>query len=514
MLQSLLRYVLFMLYATFSFSQQNGDSNVLLKKASEELYSNPEQTIKISEHLVNTDDNSLAAAQANLLIAKGNLVLGNYTLAIKSIQTALTIASSKNDKATRIEILLLASEIYSFLDLFEIAKPYVEEAQKLAAGNRVLEKKVMAYQLFCSNTRHKAEYYTAFLNTLSDQDQTSYAFITKGTPLQITANAFLKNSQLHEAAVYYQKSMQSIETFPRDTYWKIVTLLDFSSYYFERKEYSKAIALLDDALKSSSTIKNPFLLKCIYQKLSENYLVTGNNVKFQEFKLKDGFADNDFGTETTVATNYAFELLQKNAEIKSTETKALQEKIYWVLGILAVVLLLIGIFMRWLHNTRIKHATDIVNYLKLIRKSEENAEPIEKVATKNLSIPKETEDMLLSKLMKFEVGKKYLNKEISLALMATQFDTNTKYLSEVINKYKGKNFNGYINELRINYIVKKLKTEPKYLNYKVSYLAEECGFSSHSSFSAVFKNISGITPNVFIKFLTDEIAEKKKFNAA
>ena len=57
---------------------------------------------------------------------------------------------------------------------------------------------------------------------------------------------------------------------------------------------------------------------------------------------------------------------------------------------------------------------------------------------------------------------KFLNKDMSLALLASHLETNTKYLSEVINKYKGKNFNVYINELRINYIVSKLKTNPMY----------------------------------------------------
>jgi AraC-like DNA-binding protein len=90
---------------------------------------------------------------------------------------------------------------------------------------------------------------------------------------------------------------------------------------------------------------------------------------------------------------------------------------------------------------------------------------------------------------------------MSLALLAAHFDTNTKYLSEVINTHKGKNFNSYINELRINYIIDKLKSNRTYLQYKISYLAEESGFSSHSSFATVFKSVTGISPTVFIDLL-------------
>ena len=46
-----------------------------------------------------------------------------------------------------------------------------------------------------------------------------------------------------------------------------------------------------------------------------------------------------------------------------------------------------------------------------------------------------------------------------------------------------------INKLRINFIVEKLKSDPNFINYKISYLAETSGFSSHSTFATIFKSI-------------------------
>ncbi|RTZ46822.1 hypothetical protein EJ377_15815 [Chryseobacterium arthrosphaerae] len=47
-----------------------------------------------------------------------------------------------------------------------------------------------------------------------------------------------------------------------------------------------------------------------------------------------------------------------------------------------------------------------------------------------------------------------------------------------------------MNRLRINYIVDKLINDEKYRQYKISILADECGFSSHSKFAAVFKAVT------------------------
>ena len=119
-------------------------------------------------------------------------------------------------------------------------------------------------------------------------------------------------------------------------------------------------------------------------------------------------------------------------------------------------------------------------------------------------ILKETEEHILNKLKRFESSRRFINKDISLAVLAGQLDSNTKYLSEIINTHYNVNFNTYINKLRVNYIIEKLKTDPNFINYKISYLAENCGFSSHSSFATVFKTITGISPVKFIELLNQE----------
>lgn len=63
--------------------------------------------------------------------------------------------------------------------------------------------------------------------------------------------------------------------------------------------------------------------------------------------------------------------------------------------------------------------------------------------------------------------------------MSNLFNTNPKYLSQIIRESKNQNFNGYINQLRINYISNKLYNIPLYREYKISYLAEECGYALH-----------------------------------
>ncbi len=104
-------------------------------------------------------------------------------------------------------------------------------------------------------------------------------------------------------------------------------------------------------------------------------------------------------------------------------------------------------------------------------------------------------------LKEYETTHFYLSPNITLAKVAVDLNTSTRSLSEIINKNKQMNFNSYINTLRIDYIVKLLNEDAKYRNYKIAYLATVCGFSSHSTFTKIFKNIKGISPSEFIDII-------------
>ena len=66
---------------------------------------------------------------------------------------------------------------------------------------------------------------------------------------------------------------------------------------------------------------------------------------------------------------------------------------------------------------------------------------------------------ILQQLDKFEEELKFTDNQMSLRLLSEEFNTNIPYLSKIINVYKGKNFNYYINDLRIDYIIELLKNE-------------------------------------------------------
>lgn len=118
-----------------------------------------------------------------------------------------------------------------------------------------------------------------------------------------------------------------------------------------------------------------------------------------------------------------------------------------------------------------------------------------------LDINPELSAVILKNLEKFEKNKKYLNKEINLVKIAALLNTNTKYASKIIYKYRNKKTIEYISDLRIIHIVELLKSENKYRYYTNKALAEEVGFGSTQNFTKAFKNYTKISPTYFIEEL-------------
>ena len=141
-------------------------------------------------------------------------------------------------------------------------------------------------------------------------------------------------------------------------------------------------------------------------------------------------------------------------------------------------------------------------YEELLKKIEVSSQ-IKVVANEeqNLQMSKDAEYTVLQSLKKFENGMKYLDKDISLTKLAVNFKTNTKYLSQIISRHRNKNFPEYINDLKVEYIAEKIKSEKILQNYTHEALAEEAGFSSTRRFVKAFFANTGITLSYYIEEL-------------
>ncbi|MGG5209349.1 helix-turn-helix domain-containing protein [Chryseobacterium sp. MIQD13] len=316
---------------------------------------------------------------------------------------------------------------------------------------------------------------------------------------------YFKKNKMDSAEYYYNKSLKLSNGTFDGPYRKINTYINLSLIYNYRKEYQRAI----DTLKTieGKISEDHYPIKAgLYSYLAQNYKSVNDLANYQKYNELFLKVNEKLNTEEQKAIADVVKTMDDDLK-KETKKKELNRNII-IFSLLSAALIIL--FLILYHRKKRKKESDIYKEIisKMKKKAEENRDLMETAAdnasAKTISNPKKTipadlEKKLLSKLDKFEKNTKFINPKLTLASMAADFETNTHYVSEIINMHKQKNFNTYINELRIDYICSRIIRDSKYRNYKISYLAEESGFSSHSIFTKTFKSITGISPSTFIE---------------
>lgn len=326
--------------------------------------------------------------------------------------------------------------------------------------------------------------------------------------------SILESLQLHDAAKRFrldaQHSKKSSYITKND---RIEPLLTQADLYFAQKQNDSSIVVLQSALQFAKEIDNPFLQQAIHQRLSANFLTLGDKEKFNIHNQDVLILRNATSSMENRASNTAHQLINQEADSYLEHTQQHLATLLWAAFGILILFIILKVVLTLRNRSKLKTYKTLFNYLNQKPVEAENPIPIAPLETsveikRDSTILKESENQILNGLKDFEQSMLFVNKDMSLGLLAAELNTNTKYLSTIINRHKKKNFNTYINELRIHYITEKLKTDPTFLNYKVSYLAEACGFGYHSTFTTVFKSVVGVSPITFVDFVKNGLQEQ------
>lgn len=300
---------------------------------------------------------------------------------------------------------------------------------------------------------------------------------------------------------------QSTSSYNSDTRMDLYQALQ--EFYHLKKDFTKAIDYGEYMLTIEKSCNRPYSRRLTYMVLAKSYLSLGDNEKSKRYldlysKLNDSIVSIE---------KEAVEIPMRQV-IAETSENSQDTLIKGVLfGLLAFIITFAGFIVyrnkknffliKKIHTSNTA-ALENEN-VALVPDNEQKNECLNSNISKQaIGISEEMVSFILKKLAKFEDSGKFLRKDINLTWLSNHLNTNTKYISEVIKIHRNKNFNSYINGLRIQYITNKLISDPVYREYKISYLSEECGYASTQVFVIAFKKETGVTPSHFIDQLKNQ----------
>jgi AraC-like DNA-binding protein len=498
-----------------------------------------------------TDQNSDEESIAHLLLADIENELGNYVIALQEADKTIAHSKKIQNKNTLTFSYKVKGSVYRNLGRYENAILYYLKVDSIAKVDQNIVQQVKSNHdigLIKHELGKHEEAATIFLENLEKLKPvaTNNAVTFLNTYIALTATYIHLDTQ--KASEYNKIIKQLTEKDNDKTSLLYYYLFEGKIHVFEKK-YQEAQPFLAEAATLALNFKDDRNLFAIYRLQGKCFL------ELQEFdsaievlekakaiKVKQQFLHleryevlsllaNSYernGQRKEALLNYeeALSVVEQNKEVKNTTSKLIEvgfdinyykNKIKELTEILSkeqqsnqllryagIVLLLILLIVAYRFQTQKRKNKEkfknLLNHIDSLEKKQQ------KVAPKNTSTPRKISDEqaanILTALDKFEQNHGFLNSKTSLTSLAKKANTNTSYLSKIINTHKGQTFKNYITTLRINYALQRLKNDKQFRSYSIKGISEELGFKSEGSFSRAFKAQTGIYPSYFIKNIT------------
>lgn len=429
--------------------------------------------------------------QAWFILSYLHKLNGENQLALDVTEKAIVFASKQKLLLWQSKFLGFKSSIYRQANMIALGEENLLKAidisRKVAHSNELFHFYYnayyeMAYYAEAENKNEEALSYMHYSIYWAKKIKSKTKRYCLASNYQQIGVLFNHLKQTDSALFYFNSALELIknnETVNNKTL-KNYAYVNMGETYLMKQKFAMANQLFSKVSMDSSQYKTLELNKILYNNWMNYYQYTGKMDSLKIYKAKLDSVSILIAKENNKTINNITQKLY--SENKSYQK--INKSNFWNI---ALILMISGGALFWVfRNRNIKIETFKVKDISV--KSEGDI----------LHIAKETELRITGQIKSFEDAKQYLDANISATLLANQFQTNTKYLTYVIKKLYQTDFTAYINELRIRYVVDLLENDLKYRQYKISYLAEISGYSSHSKFTAMFKKVKGCSPSEFI----------------
>lgn len=504
-----------------------------------------QRALQMADSLFAISTTPLFKAKSLMLSASLYQQQQSLTKAAELAEEAYKIISKTSDYNWMVRISGFLATQYRMLQLYGKSKIYCDRALAMVSriNNPEMAKSTMGliYQELAYNAIAVKDYHASL--QYIRESQKNFDHISQNKEYLTADNEQLLGFNYFNLADYklalhhYQKSLSLMSNMP-DNITKGLCYNGIAAVYIQNEDLSRAKPYLDSAGKIAGGSRHLPLKNEIYKTSQLYYLKVKDLAGFEKMRQQqDSVRDEISSSRAKFLDSALIKMENKNREsqriIKARNIPMTIGAIFIIAGT--------GYFYfyrkrqkrrfsQFMADFEIKRETGssgppVTNFTTAALPpeattvtandsandpSEELTKPLARKQGNQQVMPEETLQRILAGLNLFEEKHLFTSASISLSFLSTHLNTNSKYLSYILRQYKQKDFTRYINDLRIDYIIKSLKEDPEWRKYKISILAEKAGFSSHSKFTNIFKAYTGLSPSTFIQYL--EAQKLQMFN--
>lgn len=363
-----------LLTATPLYAQNYKKLDSILKVATNEIYSNPDNVIKAGERVVaQSGDNVDYKIKGYKLISDAYSAKRDYEKSVEYLIKSSELLPLSNDKLLKINIINKTGIQYHQLKVYDKAIQYLDQAEQLIAEypykdsihmelgkNYIVRGFIYKEKLSCAIAVTYLDRGIAELIKVKDKSEAapkmSIAIYNKGNCYLLMKNNKLALENFEQSAkIAREVNAKSLEAFALKGSAKVYTL--------EGKN-KEAVVALNKALNLSLDVDDLILDQEIYRGLAENYLALNQLDRFKIYQLK--FVATQKRIKNTERISVSESIGDKESELKVKKAE-LSTKFYYLLLVLLLFLILIVLFFYAIIKRKKKEIETIKSQIYLLQ---------------------------------------------------------------------------------------------------------------------------------------------------
>jgi AraC-like DNA-binding protein/Tfp pilus assembly protein PilF len=432
----------------------------------------------------------------------------DYFGAYKFFTSALLLAERFNDVRYQARILLNIGNVYARFNKHDIAESYYSKVLQLSEEAACIVLALNNLGVIRLDAEKLDDGFNYLNKSLQISKENDNVFLFN---MLNNFSLYYKKKQNYDSAFYYARLALDEARKHNHVEREAEYLSDLAALFFDVGKIDSALLYLDQSNKIA--IKNNFLRILAQSHLTRSKIEKskGHNKAALEYfekhtELKDLIANAGVMGDIK-QLQHSYDALKMNQQIEQliVEQKIKEHTIFYQKVIqyiiLAVLLLVSGILVFVFYQNR-KLTTA---YKSLFGKNLEiidlqyNSSKKDSKKYKKSTLPDDVQDELLNKILTLMTDTSIIcDTEFSIDKLAELVQSNQKYVSQVINNSLKKNFRSFLNSYRIRE-AQHLFSEPDATKYTIESVALRVGFKSRHTFREAFKEITGVSPNFYLK---------------
>ena len=330
------------------------------------------------------------------------------------------------------------------------------------------------------------------------------------TRLLYQAIGHMQRQEYVKARDCFNRQLQVISTQWAPERDSLASYMNIAATYRLQKDYQSAVDYLLKALQLTTDKDISDLSAHISKQLSEQYRLLGNETEAAHYHLR--YMEMMEKTHTNQLShiaelNYIRELKKEAAKTQQLEERQLLQQLLLLAALVVLVVILFFALLLWYKNRQLKERNkSLYEKNRQVMRIEADEQNLRKAYSKSSLNDEQRESLILRIQEVLNDSDVICQQDFTLSKLAKLINSNTTYVSQVINEKYGMAFSSLLGSCRIKIACQWMEDPERYGNITIEAIATGTGFKSRTAFVNVFKRETGLKPSEYLRMATAKIA--------